>query len=199
MKLTWLLTFVLTLSGPFAFAQNIQFYREDLQFTLTKEHITVEGYYYFCNTSGGNGRFILFYPFPEDKKYGTVDSVEVLAMPELKEIHFNRSGNGITFPVQVDPYNAKKIRVKYRQKISGHKAEYILMTTQQWKRPLELAHYTLIVPNEIQVDSLSFSPDTTFVKNNSTLYTWYKRDFLPDRNMKFFFHDNSNKKGYRKK
>jgi hypothetical protein len=174
-------------------SQNIQFYREDLIFRLSEKHLTVDGMYYFCNVSRDTVSSILFYPFPLDKDYGKIDSVEVVAYPELNTVTIQNTGKGLYFKVNVNPYNARKYKIKYRQKILGNKAEYILLSTQQWRKSLELGNYKLIVPHNLQLDSLSVKPDTLYNKIGYKLYCWQKRDYMPDGNILFYFKNAGNK------
>ncbi|MHC1708498.1 MAG: hypothetical protein AB9842_13390 [Bacteroidales bacterium] len=171
-------------------AQEVHFYREDIHFRLSEKHITVEGYYYFYNTLSDTGNLMLFYPFPLSRLYGKVDSIEVVSLPELKEVPYAVTKEGIAFPVTVNPYYAKKYKVKYRQKLLSNKAEYILLTTQQWRRPLEQANYSLMVSPEIFIDSMNYKTDTAYVLNNVKNYSWHKKGFVPDRDIEFYFKKN---------
>jgi hypothetical protein len=182
------LLFSLLFSDLVVTSQNIQFYREDLSYKISGKYFTVEGCYYFYNATSSPGKTMLFYPFPKGEDFGPVDSVEVTMMPELQNIRFHTGREGITFPVQVDPYNARKYKIKYRQKLFADKAEYILLTALQWKKPLEEVNIKLTTPKDHFVDSVSYRADTTYISNNSYNYVWHMNNFVPDKNMEIYFH-----------
>lgn len=89
---------------------------------------------------------------------------------------------GATFKIEIKPEETSKFRISYRQKLLGNRAEYILTTTQSWGRPLEQANYTLIIPNKLSIDSLSYTPDSFETKRDRIIFFWEKENFMPDRN-----------------
>jgi len=164
-------------------SQNIEFYREDLDFKIEKGYFSVDGIYYFCNVSDKALKTNLFYPFPIDSTYGNIDSVFV-SLNDSIPVEFNRKeNNGIYFPVKINAYGTTKYRIKYRQKITGNKTEYILTTTQTWKKPFEIVNYKLIVPNNIKITDISYKADSINKSTINTTYFWKKKNFMPKNNM----------------
>ena len=59
-------------------AQDVEFFREDIKFEISDDYFIVEGDYYFCNVGERSINQILFYPFPQGKNYGEVDTISVV-------------------------------------------------------------------------------------------------------------------------
>jgi hypothetical protein len=183
---------LLILSFNIPKAQDIQFYKEDIDFVVKNNYFEVNGIYYFCNVNNRKTKIDLFYPFATDSlNYGDVDSIKVTKKDA--DIHFIRKDNqGIYFLLEMDPYGTSEYYISYRQKILGNKAEYILMTTSKWNKPLERVNYRLILFNEIKPAYLSYKPDSFKIINGQTIYYWQRKDFMPDKNLIFEFNNIGN-------
>lgn len=170
-------------------SQGLEFYREDLTFYLKNGCFELDGIYFFCNTSKDTTHQVLFYPFPEDPGYQKFDSASVINLTDGSVIMYKtkKDFSGIYFPVTVSPYKSVKIKVYYRQRISGNIAEYILLTTHAWKKPFEVVNYRLIADKGIVIENISYTPDSVYNDSTGTNYLWRKRDFMPDRNFLFEF------------
>jgi hypothetical protein len=94
---------------------------------------------------------------------------------------------GASFTIQIEPDSTAVYRICYRQELKGEKAEYILTTTQTWGRSFEQVKYTLTFPRELQLDSLSYMPDSLREENNKYIFFWYKENFMPNRNFEIHF------------
>lgn len=170
-------------------AQRTEFYKEDLHFYLEPNYFITEGFYYFSNNDSANNNHIIFYPFPTGNKYGKVDSVSVFDNTFKKEISFSQQKNntGISFPLTLEGYGFRKIKIVYRQRLYGNIAEYILTTTKNWGKPLETANYSLTIPVKIRIDSLSYPADSVKFDNKRNTYYWNKKNFLPKENFMIYF------------
>jgi hypothetical protein len=165
-------------------AQNLQFFREDLTFKINSEYLSVDGIYFFCNVDSNVINKKLYYPFPVDKNYGKVDSISILNIENSEKIEFFKyDDKGIYFNVSVNSLTSKKYRIKYIQKLNSKKAEYILTSTQAWKKPFEIVNYKLIVPQSLYINSISYKADSVYIENSNKVYIWQKRDFMPTKNM----------------
>jgi hypothetical protein len=172
--------FVLLLMIKQISSQNLQFYREEITFEIRDNYLYVDGIYNFCNNGKTEISTSLFYPFPIDSLYAEADSI-------ISKTIISKSKTGFFFNVNIKPYGIEKYRIGYRQKLLGNKAEYILLTTQKWGIPLECGIYRLIVPKNLKITSFSYPPDKFEEKNNKITYLWKKKDFMPDKNMLFYF------------
>ncbi|MFH2143996.1 MAG: hypothetical protein ABIJ97_16340 [Bacteroidota bacterium] len=180
--------FCLFLFPYIIFSQNLQFYREDLTFEIKNGFFYVDGIYNFCNNGDKEIQQVLFYPFPVDSLYGEVDSINAIDFnAESQNIITNKTEKGFFFKVGLSPYGIGKYKISYKQKLLKNKAEYILITTQKWGVPFEKAIYKLITPVNMRITSASYSPDSTEQIKDKAIYYWSKKDFMPDKNMIFYF------------
>lgn len=188
MRIILFLFFLISFFPDFSFSQGLQFYKEDLTFEIRDNYFYVDGIYHFCNNSNTGINQILFYPFPVDTLYGTIDTVFAADVKAgTVNLATNKSKKGAFFKIMIEPYGIAKYRVFYRQKVEKHKAEYILLTTQKWGKPFENVTYKLIIPEEMKITSLSYTPDSTKTGNEKKVYFWNKNNFMPDKNMVIYF------------
>ena len=187
MKHAGLVIFLLSFLHSGLFTQDIEFVREDLTFELQCEYFMVSGDYYFCNVGENPVRQVMFYPFPVDPAYGPVDSVIVTRKSSGKNVFRNSGSKGVSFFVDIEPYEIEIYEISYRQQLMANKAEYILTTTATWNRPLELLSFELIFPDDIIIDSISYQPDSRDTSGLINHYYWTRKDFMPDKNMVICF------------
>lgn len=189
MKLFWTFLLLNLISFPFyVFSQNLQFYREDLTFEIKDSSFYVDGIYNFCNNGDKEIQQILFYPFPSDSAYGAVDSINACdENAKSTNIIINKTAKGFYFNITLAPYGIGKYKISYRQKLLKNKAEYILLSTQKWGKPFDNAIYKLITPTSMKITSFSYSPDSISQINNKITYYWNKKNFMPDKNLIFYF------------
>ena len=180
--------FILFLFPSFVFSQYLQFYREDITFEIKDGFFYVDGIYNFCNNGNKEIQQVLFYPFPIDSLYGEVDSINAIDVnAKSQNIIFNKTAKGFLFKIGLNPYGIGKYKISYRQKLLKNKAEYILVTTQKWGTPFESSNYKLITSDTMRITATSYTADSTMQINGKKIYYWNKKDFMPDKNMIFYF------------
>jgi hypothetical protein len=167
-------------------SQELQFYREDIVFVMNSESMTTDAVYYFVNIGEKNINTMLFYPFPENT-ISLIDSISISDDKSGKTIDYLDGKSGVYFNISVSAYGQCARRVYFRQALHENHFRYILTSTASWKRALEFANFELQVPVEIKVDSLSITPDTSFIKNDLQYLFWKKKDFMPDRDFEVWF------------
>jgi hypothetical protein len=174
---------VLTLSSK---AQNTSFFKEHIIFKIDSGYFYVNGEYYLKNVDSSTNRIVLFYPFPTDTIYSTVDSLLLFNSNRNLEItNYKTVKTGIIFNLETDSLTL--LCISYRQQLKGNKARYILTTTQQWGKPLEEVTYELIVPADLTITSFSYPPDDQQKIDNKVIYYWSKENFWPMKDMVFTF------------
>ncbi len=179
-----IIIFILLFSIKFVQAQNLQFYQEDLDFKIEENYFYVDGLYYFRNPSNKEINRRLFYPFPQDKTYGKVDSIFVINTHDsLHETNLRNNLKGSSFTIHIDPDTTAIYRIGYRQELREAEAEYILTTTQTWGSPFEQVNYTLEFPKEFSLDSISYMPDSLREESDKYFFFWHKEKFMPDKNL----------------
>jgi len=175
---------LLFFSNTVSLAQNLQFVKEKLNFEITESEFTVDGTYYFRNSSPDTVKQYMLYPFPENLELGEVTSVEGSSVYPEKDLNVIRNFNqkAAHFRLKIYPEDTAVTHIVYKQEIKKNKAEYILTSTQAWNKPLKKADFTLKVPIHIKIDSLSYNADSLCCFENYLLYKWYFKDFMPNRN-----------------
>jgi hypothetical protein len=180
--LTVLQSFSILVNG-----QDLQFYREDIVFKVNEEVAVTDACYHFCNIGEKDIRTALFYPFPENTMM-LVDSLIITDLKTNQVIPYREGKSGVFFGIFVSAYGQSAYRVYFRQQLAEKKFKYILTSTENWGRSLEFANFELQVPVYLSIDSLSYPPDTSFIKNEIQFYQWKKKDMMPDRDFVVEFH-----------
>ena len=169
-------------------AQVPDFYREDLTFILDDSSFTVTGVYYFLNESDENEKVDMLYPFPQKDVYGQVSDVYAyISGTPLKNALLHYSDNAAIINLEVKAQSVTMLRIGYTQQLLGGKAEYFLTSTNTGGKSLKEVNYTLVAPENMQIDSLSYPPDFSNTKSGKTIYYYHKEDFMPDREFEVFF------------
>jgi hypothetical protein len=180
------LSIIVTLFSVIASLQckNIEFYREDLTFTLTKSHLTVDGNYFFRNDTDKSGSYLLYYPYPGDSIMGYVDSTFALDSNN-KLCKVSERKDGMTFSVKIAAHDTTVCRIGYRQSLNGHSARYILTTTQSWGKPFKEVSYSVI--SNLKHLKFNYKPDSIQKKGRGKMYRWHKTNFMPDKDFIIYF------------
>lgn len=155
------------------FAQGgLRFIGEKIDFTIDENVFTVNGIYYFSNSSENTIKQNILFPFSQN-----ADSLKVKRVFNLstfENINFQKTDNAISFQIIVMPKDTAMINIAYSQK-TGRENTYILKSTQTWGQALANADYSLTVNTSVQIENLSLKPDT-LIKNT---YLWNKHNFYP--------------------
>ena len=189
MKISFCFLILTLLVFPGLKAQNPDFCREDLTFTLSDSSFSVSGYYYFMNPSQQAINLNMLYPFPQNKgDYGSISNVYAfLNGDSLQDKLITYNDKAAMIRLEIKPKESSMLFIGYIQHIFGGKAEYILTSTKTWGKPLKQVSYTLIVPESLIVDSLSYTPDYSKTESGNTIYYYYKEDFMPDKEFEIYF------------
>jgi hypothetical protein len=185
-KIFILLLTVLKSYSPTVPAQGLQFYREDIVFSLRNNSMETNAVYQFCNVGEKDITTPLFYPFPGNTME-LIDSIVVKNDKTGDVIAFRSAKSGISFEISVKSYSQASYCVFFRQKLVEKNFIYILKSTETWQRALEFANFELQVPVDIKVDSLSYQPDTSYINNDLQYYIWKKKDFMPEKDFEVSF------------
>lgn len=169
------------------FGQNLEFYREDIRFSVQKDNAVTDAHYYIVNVGDKDVKISLFYPFP-DQTMDLVDSLVIFDLKDNSIVPYRKAGAGVFIGISVKAYGQYAFRVYFRQRLEENHFKYILKSTETWGKALEFANYELQMPVTIIPDSLSYPPDTSFIKNDMRYYKWKKTDFMPDKDFEVFFH-----------
>jgi hypothetical protein len=170
--------------------QIITFYRENMTFRLDSAHMEVTGEIYFRNNSTENVDKTFFFPFSCHGQSIKVDTISVFDVSKNSYIKpARRNIAGILFAMSFTPKEEKKLRINYIQDHDGKTTGYIVTKIKYWNAPLAQGNYKLIVSNpKIVIDSTSFKPDNHSVVDGKTTLTWHESNFMPEKELCFYFH-----------
>jgi hypothetical protein len=85
--------------------------------------------------------------------------------------------------MELEAREEKVVRVDYVQEILRPRAVYIVTTTREWRRPIELAEFEFRIPSALDSVHLSFEPDTRTVVGDTVVYYMRRTDFMPDEDL----------------
>mgnify|MGYP001819019980 CR=1 FL=1 len=171
-----------------ATSQIPDFYREDLFFVLDDNSLHVSGDYYFNNPHEQPIKIALAYPFPQDKVMGKVTNVYSFDKNSIfQEQLFRYNQRAARIKLFIRPSKSTILRIGYTQEIHSNKAIYILTTTAAWGKPFQQAYYELHVPFDINIDSLSYTPDKIQQVGGLYIYIFERNNFMPDRDFEIYF------------
>lgn len=182
------LNFIFLFYCQFLIAQTLDFYKEDITFTVTATSFYVDGIYYFHNNSDIAKRNLIFFPVNSTCQYYENDSVKIFDLLNMRPIKITKhSNNGFFFTLEVNAMDSAVYRIKYQQDICSDSVIYILKSTLKWDYPLTSATYKLLVPDTMDINYFSYLPDTTYEFEEFFVYLWERSHFLPDKDMIFKF------------
>lgn len=164
-------------------AQPIHFFQEKIEVEINSDYCSIKGIYYFKNLSSQEIRRTLYYPFVVNNELPFPYKIQVKDLINSKNIPFRISDKGIYFPINVNSDSISVYQVIYYQKASGNKIEYILTTTQKWRRPLEHAVYIIKMPVDYKMKYLSISPYKKEIRGGQKILSCKKLNFMPDKNL----------------
>jgi len=164
------------------FSQQIDFYREEITFELDSLFFTVNGDYYFRNTSDNLLSPKVTFPIASSGSQRLLDTIMVFAQENLANpVPVTLKDTLARFTINLPPESERMFKVIYRQRHNGSAAKYILTSTNFWKKPIEDARYSLVVPHYIDITGFSIPPDSDTNFGDRRIYYWKKAQFMPDK------------------
>jgi hypothetical protein len=162
--------------------------------TFVREHVRVEpsegrtrvvGTYFFRNDSDAPCGVGMRYPFPIDRSHFYPTTIRVHeerdGVPE--PMGYVREDTGIAWRLSFAPGEEKVVRVEYVQETREKRAVYIVTTTRQWRRPIDLAEFEFRVPAALEGVRLSFEPDRTEAVGDTVVYRMSVAQFMPESDL----------------
>jgi hypothetical protein len=163
----------------------VKFVREHVRVEPADGRTRVVGIYSFRNDSDSACGVGMRYPFPIDRGH---------LYPMLIRVCEERSGGtepmgfvheeaGVAWQLRFAPREEKVVRVEYVQEIREKRAIYIVTTTRQWMRPIDVAEFEFRVPASLEGVRLSFEPDCSEAVGDTTVFRMTRREFMPDSDL----------------
>jgi hypothetical protein len=147
-KLQFYLGFISILCFQTMAGRQIQFTQEDIELAIEGNTCTIKGLYWFTNQSSHTLRTSLFYPFVVQDSLPYPDSICVINEISGQQVEFTKNKTGVIFLIELSPLQTAFYRVTYRQKTVNQYIQYLLLTTLQWRTPLEQARYRVRLPKQ---------------------------------------------------
>ena len=168
--------------------QRIDFFKEDLVFSIDSACFSVNGDYYFRNPSNSPLTVKVLFPVSRTAGYKTVDTIIVYDISKpANPVKTEVKDSIASFMISFLPFSEKCVKIYYKQHHDGSRAKYILLSTKMWQKPLNEASYTLITGRNLIVSGLSITPDKIEDFSESKVYYWKRKHFMPDRDFVFEF------------
>ena len=163
----------------------VRFCREYVTVEPSQGSTRVSALYHFRNDSEQRVKQGIRYPFPVDRfhLYPRVVRVWEKNGDDLRPMGFVHRDRYVLWSMELEPREEKVIRVDYVQEIRRPRAIYIVTTTAEWKRPIELAEFEFRIPAGLDSVSLSFAPDSRSVAGDTIVYYMKHVDFMPDADL----------------
>lgn len=178
-NLAVLIIFLFSLSSA---GQSVNFFREDITFSVDSVYFTVDGTYYFSNPTNKTVSFTVTYPVPEFQCPEEIDTLQAYDVQNpMNPVRVIKKDTLYFFRIQLAPKGEKAYSISYRQKHNAYNARYILHTTSSWGKPLKEANFDLLVPDYLTITGFSFEPDNYSDFKDDRIYHWKKKDFMPDK------------------
>ncbi|NQV38216.1 MAG: hypothetical protein HQ509_09470 [Candidatus Marinimicrobia bacterium] len=181
-KVVYFILFIAICQGINSLNKPI-FESEIISFEIDSTKCTVRAEYYFRNADISEIiNQVLFYPFPINEYTPFPESIDVIS-PENHQMDYSQVSNGIFFKVSIPSDSTVCYVVNYTQMLNINKFEYILTSTQKWGRPLSSATFNIYHDPNLELKSLSYKPDSTYIDSNKQVIRISKKQFLPIKNL----------------
>lgn len=145
--------------------------------TIHSGALEIKGNYHIFSSAKNVISVIFFFPFPVDSSIQFPDSIAIPDCP------FTRTDSGVSFKKRFRPQGEDSFFVYYRQPLRGNTARYIVTTIRRWKRPVDLASFTVNVPVEFKDVRLNWTPDSVQKSDTNITYFLTFRKFYPDKDI----------------
>ena len=96
---------------------------------------------------------------------------------------FTHGERSVMWNMRFAPEEEKLVRVEYVQQIDKPHAIYIVTTTSEWHRPIELAEFEFRIPREFEDVQFSFVPDVRVTAGDTIVCYMSRTNFMPDEDL----------------
>jgi len=121
------------------------FKSEEVRLEIGSTALLVDAEYLFQQR--GDGQLVVItFPFISDSTMGTPDQVECTATYDsepARPLRYSRNRAGLMWTLDFRFAKSCRVHVKYSQRLSRHRAGYVLTSMQNWRVPLDRARVTV--------------------------------------------------------
>jgi hypothetical protein len=159
----------------------VHFTEEQIDIRVYPDQVIVDGYYVYQNPFPFPVSQGFTIPFPVDDRHSAPSSLQVRQLePEEKDIGpwYMLGVHRFSLPFKAN--GACSVHVRYRQKVMGKSASYILVTTKPWRRPLQRAVYRMF-PEGVEISASNYR----LSRQEQGFLEFRRENFMPDEDWRF--------------
>lgn len=157
------------------------FTEELIEIGVYRDRIVVDGFYTYRNRLPFPIHQGLSIPFPVDDRHPAPDRIYVRQLePEMNDIGPLHLWGKQHTTLRLEANSSCTVHVQYHQRTPDGNARYILLTTRQWRKPLEKAAYR-IYTHGVNIVSSNYALN----KNEKEILEFSRTDFMPDEDWIF--------------
>jgi len=166
-----------------ASAQPLDFFQEKIEVAVQGDFCLLNGIYYFKN--GGSVPFeqSIYYPFIVNDSLPFPDSIAVQEMGANRSVEYASTEKGVTFVIHIPPRAVGIYQVSYRQRTRFNYMEYVLTSTADWNKALDVAEYRVRIPQGYQMTQLSLPGAKREKLSGESIYYLRKEHYMPLANL----------------
>jgi hypothetical protein len=158
---------------------QIEFVNEEIELIPSDSACTVNGLYSFRNAGPDSSYNTLFYPFVVNEQLPYPDTINVIDVQSNQHKIFSRSKSGIYISVSIPAFDIALYRISYTQRTADHSMKYILLTTAQWRKPLEQAIYRVRIPKKYKLTSSTLMLPYSYEQNGEYIFEACEENYMP--------------------
>jgi hypothetical protein len=169
----------------------VDFFTEEITLSVSDSISQISGIYYFRNNTSNDKPFTAMFPFYVDSLSAFPDKIRayIVTAGDTAEIDYRPiiERDAIVLQIPLVPNGVTSWHLDYSQRISFHRAVYIITSTAAWKKPLEEATYRFVVPARFDSVLVWPEPDSTKRIGSNIEYISHKTNFMPQRDMEIIW------------
>ncbi len=163
-------------------ASYIAFEMEQLSFELSDSLMIFDGLFSFSNLSALREKDEIYFPIIVDNDQAMYDSLFVTWEETGYPVPTRRLEGGFWFTLELPGRSIDTIRIRYRQKLNGKQAKYILLSANSWAKALAYASYRVSLPQGSKVKHYPFEDRVEAqLIDGRLVWTWHVHDFVPKK------------------
>lgn len=163
-------------------ASYIAYEVEQLSFDLSDSLMIFDGLFSFSNQSALREKDEIYFPIIVDNDQAMYDSLFVTWEETGYPVPTRRLEGGFWFRLEMPSRSIDTIRIRYRQKLNGKQAKYLLLSASNWAKSLVYASYRVSLPEGRKVIHFPFEEEVEAeLIGGKQVWTWQRFDFVPQK------------------
>ncbi|HEY5285000.1 MAG TPA: hypothetical protein VIM14_19565 [Polyangia bacterium] len=161
-------------------AEQVLFASEIVELHLAPGELTLEAVYHLHNPSAAGQVVSIAYPILVSST--SPAPTEVTVDGEILPVEIDAKGQAaVHFQRPLEPRALRSFAIRYKQKLLGPSAGYMVTSARRWPQPLDRAVFVVEYPATWKDVRVSYPVRHRETKNGRTTLTMVEQPFLPDR------------------